>query len=660
MVTLASIKEQFDELGIEPSEEVANKCIEICLRHDIEDPVEFVEQWMAYSVSKLNGAEPTVEFLRDMESHEYSNRARKPAAPSVLNRIRYSEGLPTSPRSRTSDSGASKDGIGQAGSSAAGGLVIYNNAELDSVENDVLGSYGCITPKAKKAVSRLHAQTPDRNKAQFSPASYSPLSSSKRSEQDGPSRSGNVVYTFGSAHLLKQTNWSTASSASDDQSRRPLSIEVRLYKGNQLTAEDNPREEGSCYMSDECKYMYDSSYDRVLILGDRIYEGGKQICQRLAERRKQDAEQREASEEDAIPRDDREASLIEEVSIHHVDFPSTDRICVLGRIVIQPDKKDDYLAIVDFDELTLRYTKLDFSKMKSWSVFPGQTVVLEGVNPRGTVFEVHKIHFERKLQLPVAPVDLGRQLNIVIASAPFTEQEDLLYEKLSDLLAYCSNNNPDVLILTGPFGSASNALFSTIAEPFEAYFEKIMTNIMSSISASTEVLVVANHDDIMSMFVYPSFPYRINKFFKNLHFLPDPCVVSINGFEIAITTVDIIKDLSDAEAGENRAGDKVKRAFSYVFHHQTFYPLNPPPENVPLDVDLLNEFGNLPRVPNVMICPSDLKCFVRDVNGCVCINPGHLSDPGTGEGTFARVVVHPPEAETAAPFSYIACQVVKS
>ncbi|XP_055523124.1 DNA polymerase alpha subunit B [Wyeomyia smithii] len=655
MVTLKSIKEQFDELGIEPSEEVANKCIEICLRHDIEDPIEFVEQWMAYSVSKHNGAEPTVELLRDMESHEYSNRVRKAVAPSAVSRLRHGEGILTSPRA-TTDSGQNRDIVGPARSPIAGGLVIYNNAELDSVESDVLGSYGCITPKAKKVVSRLHAQTPDCNKAQFSPASYSPLSSSKRLEQDGPSRSGNVVYTFGSALLLKQTSWSTES----EEIRRLVAIEVRLYKGNQLTGQDNPTNEGPCFMSDECKYMYDSAYDRVLILGDRIYEGGKQICQRLAERRKQEAEQSEAVEAGAILRDDREASTIEEVAIHHVDFPSTDVISVLGRIVIQPDKKDDYLAIVDFDEMTLRYTKLDFSKMKSWTVFPGQTVILEGVNPRGTSFEVRKIHFERKLVLPIAPVQLGTKLNIVIASAPFTEKEDLLYEKLSDLLAYCSNNNPDVLILTGPFGSTSSPLFGTIAEPFEVYFEKIMTNIMSSVSASTEVLIVANHDDIMSMFVYPSFPYRINKFFKNLHFLPDPCVVSINGFEIGVTTVDVIKDLVDAEVGENRAGDRIKRAFNYMFHHQTFYPLNPPPENIPLDLDLLSEFGNLPKVPNMMICPGDLKCFVRDVNGCVCINPGHLSDPSSGEGTFARVVVHPPDAETAAPFSYIACQVVKS
>ncbi|XP_065072932.1 DNA polymerase alpha subunit B [Ochlerotatus camptorhynchus] len=649
MVSLESIREQFDELGIDPSDEVSNKCIEICTRYGIDDPIEFVETWMAYSVSKLSGAEPTVEYLRDMESHEFANKVRKAPAPppSAVSRVKHSAGF-SSPNP--------KDGSG--GSSAAG-LVIYNNMELDSIESDVLGSYGCITPKAKKPVSRLHGQTPDRSKAQFSPASYSPITSKKSQDQDGPNNSGNVVYTFGSGQLLKQISWSSAPS------RRPLAIEVPLFKGNNLTDGGAPAS-GTKFMSDECKYMYDSSYDRVLILGDRIYEGGKQICQRLAELRlqekltQQSQQPESAGSEEEIAKDYREACMVEEVAIHHVDYPSTDVISVMGRIVVHPERKDDRLAIVDFDEMTLRYTQLDFSKMKFWSVFPGETVVLEGVNPRGNAFEVRKIHHECKLELPQAPMQLGRELKMVIAAAPFTDKEDLLYEKLSDLLTYCSSNCPDVLILTGPFGDSSNHLFSTIAETFEEYFEKIIVNIMNSVSPSTEVLIVSNHEDIISMFVYPSFPYKINRYFKNLRFLPDPCVVSINGLQVGITTADVIKDLSDAEVSGAPMGDKVKRAFNYLFHHKTFYPLNPPSENVPLDVHLLNEFGNLPRVPNMMICPGDLKCYIRDVHGCVCINPGHLADQVSGEGTFARVVVHPPETETAAPMNYVVCQVVKS
>lgn len=672
MVTIQSIKEQFDEFGLEPSDEIVEKCIQICNRHGVVDPVEFVEQWFAYSCSKLGGAEPTLENLRDMESHEYANRSRKPAANPSLARVRHGEVAVVASSSGSGGSRASTSGLeagdlsgrsGGGGGGGSGGLVIYSNAEENEVENEVLGSYGCHTPKTKKRpVSRLLAQTPDKpNKAQFAPASYSPIAPSKKSaDEEQPSNSGNVVYTFGNAFLLKQTSWSSTATAG---ARPALSILAQMHqrsaKAATVTSDDLPK----C-MGDACKYMYDSNYDRVLILGDRIYEGGREICQRLAETRKQQRERENgaSAEEEAIPEDDREATLLEQVAIHHVDYPSTDVITVLGRIAVHPERQEGgRLAIVDYDEMTLRYTKLDFSKLKSWSVFPGETVVLEGVNPRGNLFEVRKVHYEVPLAPPPAPTTLGKPLHMVIGAAPFTDKDNLQYDKLSDLLAYCAENNPDVLILTGPFGSTSNdTLFLTIAESFEEYFEKIMANIVTSVPPTTEILIVSNHDDLQSSFVYPSFPYKISKFYKNLHFLPDPCVVSINGMHVAITTVDVVRDLSEAELSVAPSGDKIKRAFNYMFHHRSFYPLNPPPESVPLDVDLLHHFGTLPRVPNVMICPGDLKPYVRDVNGCVCVNPGHLTDYDSGEGTFVRVVVHPPEEPTAAPFSYVACQVVKS
>uniref|UniRef100_A0A182W367 DNA polymerase alpha subunit B N-terminal domain-containing protein n=1 Tax=Anopheles minimus TaxID=112268 RepID=A0A182W367_9DIPT len=127
MVSIETIREQFDELGIEPSDEVINKCIEICINNDITDPIEFVEQWMAYSVSKLSGAEPTVAYLNEMEAHEYASKAKKATKMSTIAAAVGNIGV--SPRM---DSKVSK-------------LTTYRN--VDSVEQDVLEMYGCITPK---------------------------------------------------------------------------------------------------------------------------------------------------------------------------------------------------------------------------------------------------------------------------------------------------------------------------------------------------------------------------------------------------------------------------------------------------------------------------------------------------------------------------------
>lgn len=83
----AELKQQFDDMGIEPSQDVVDKCkllicikymkfkvkllffiaVELCITYHIDDATEFVEQWMAFSVSNLHGDEPTIEHLNEFE-----------------------------------------------------------------------------------------------------------------------------------------------------------------------------------------------------------------------------------------------------------------------------------------------------------------------------------------------------------------------------------------------------------------------------------------------------------------------------------------------------------------------------------------------------------------------------------------------------------------
>ncbi|XP_035775815.1 DNA polymerase alpha subunit B-like [Anopheles albimanus] len=723
MVSIETIKEQFDELGIEPSDEVVDRCIEICLNNNIDDPVEFVEQWMAYSVSKLSGAEPTIAYLNEMEANEYTSKARKMGKASSM-----AGAGPNSLASPRLDSKVSK-------------LTTYRN--VDSVEQDVLQMYGCNTPKANKSVSRLqHSKnTPDSVRGSpFATVTYSPLSSKKESEPSATtgtgissSKSGQIVYTYGKAQLLKQINWlpSTETTGLDQEDPSAKESNGKHYRpaliGNRGL---NVGLQVSQFANETSKYMFDSSYDRVMILSDRIFENGSAICYRLAQELAAVSNAKAATavptastnrngidgETNAEIENNKGASIefdaeedggtapewFDGIKVHRVNYPSSEPIRVLGRVLIDAQTEtgatgaaagggkagaEGRLSIVDFDEQTIRQAWLDLSQLRGpWSLFPGQTVLLEGINPRGSHFTVQRIHHERMLNLPRAPYTLERPLTMVIASAPFTARDDLLYERLTELLHYCASDPPDVLLLCGPFADASCSLYSEVAETFEEYFEKIVGTIMGALGAArTEVFIVANHDEVTGSFVYPTPPYRVANFYKNLHFLPDPCLFSIEGLEIGVTTVDTVRHLLDAECCSVDAGDKIKRAMGYLFHQASFYPLNPPPEEIPLDVDMLNEFGRLTRVPNIMVCPSSMNRFVREINGCVCINPGFLDCHETdGSGSYARLVIYPPEQPAVAPASaandgdsnqqtttatvvvqpppasYIACQIVKS
>ncbi|XP_058118224.1 DNA polymerase alpha subunit B [Anopheles ziemanni] len=703
MVSIETIREQFDELGIEPSDEIINKSIEICINNDINDPVEFVEQWMAYSVSKLGGAEPTVAFLNEMEAHEYTSKSSRKAKVSSLAGVPL--GNVASPRLDTK----------------VAKITTYRN--VDSTEQDVLEMYGCITPKTKKSTSYLqqNKNTPEciRGGSAFTTVTYSPLSTSlKKVAPDAPSKSGQVVYTYGNAQLLKQINWLPSGASDDADAKTESEKRTKESAGN----ERHHRAGGVSvsfkaekFANDSSKYMFDSSYDRVMILSDRIYETGNAICRRLVE--ETDAKRENTTDADSAGlgassnsstsktveegdeengqvqvnhEDDTTSSWFDGVKVCHVDYPSSEPIRVLGRIVAdepaaggeapQKSTTNRLLSIVDFDENTLRWTRLDLSKIVTpgWSLFPGQTVLLEGINPRGTLFTVQRIHHERILTLPRTPIGLERPITMVIASAPFTDRDDLLYEKLSGLLQYCTSDPPDVLLLTGPFADASCSLYADVAEPFEEYFEKIIATIMGAVGGRTEVCIVANHDDLVGSFVYPTLPYKVGSFYKNLHLLPDPCVINVGeGLEVGVTTVDIIKQLMDAECTAAGGGsDKIKRAYNHLFHQATFYPLNPPPEDVPLDVDMLNEYGRLNRVPNIMVCPSALNRYVREINRCVCINPGFVDGHSIEGGSYARLIIHPPDTSSEPqdnkvstttssqhqplPTSYIGCQIIKT
>lgn len=137
------------------------------------------------------------------------------------------------------------------------------------------------------------------------------------------------------------------------------------------------------------------------------------------------------------------------------------------------------------------------------------------------------------------------------------------------------------------------------------------------------------------------------------------------------------------------SGDKIRRAFNYLLHQRSFYPLNPPPEDVSVDSELAKNHASLDFVPNIMILPSSMKCFIRvsclvvarahsyldgfksffkyfqffllqDLNSCLVINPGQLTVYGgeSTRGTFGRLVITPTH-DYKTLSNYLACQIIK-
>lgn len=60
--------------------------MEICQRHNVWEAEEFVATWMAYSVSKLKGADPTVAYLDKFERDEFRNKGKENCNSQMDNR----------------------------------------------------------------------------------------------------------------------------------------------------------------------------------------------------------------------------------------------------------------------------------------------------------------------------------------------------------------------------------------------------------------------------------------------------------------------------------------------------------------------------------------------------------------------------------------------
>lgn len=253
---------------------------------------------------------------------------------------------------------------------------------------------------------------------------------------------GKVIYTFGTSNLIKSIDWTN----------------------NQIQSIKFERLSDGFYADQH--YMYDNLLQKTSIAADRIFDVGEEICNKLIKDRPE----------------------VYDKELFHQAFkmedPSQSVITCVGRICSDNDCQLDLHStlLICADEITLQPYRLHFDRMKSFALFPGQTVMVQGVNPRADVFFADEIHNDRNLTY-ADPPKLKDNLNIIVASGPYTGQQDLNYDPLYELVAYCKQHKPDVLILIGPFLDADHpsVLDGSIKLPFEMHVDNLISGVVNSI-----------------------------------------------------------------------------------------------------------------------------------------------------------------------------------
>lgn len=125
--------------------------------------------------------------------------------------------------------------------------------------------------------------------------------------------------------------------------------------------------------------------------------------------------------------------------------------------------------------------ELDFRNLKQYSVFSGQIVAVEAINPVGDALYVKEIF--AKAYAPVASTPrIESRINIFVAAGPFTASNNMHYQPLWDLMEKVASEEPHVLILIGPFLEYTHSEIqdNLIKDTHQELFEKILTRVMES------------------------------------------------------------------------------------------------------------------------------------------------------------------------------------
>nr|CAG4646337.1 EOG090X07VJ [Macrothrix elegans] len=549
---------EFSDFGVTPAPNILEKCLDLMNKYGVSSET-FVNCWLGYSTTKLQGEGPTLDTLVNFDKE-------------VLSKEKSSKSIKKEP---TEDS-----------------PVIHNITTINQIAEDdeLLGGYGTPARKPSVGAKRSALEGTPQNK-RLAGLGQTPGTVNKFSTR---TNAGEVVVKY------PTNNTDVITWSRSDETWKP---NVRLY--------------GAATLTSESKYMFSRLRDKYEILEDQIDSFTKALAEKFS---------------------------IEEFSRNNK--VQSDTFHTIGRICCDATSG----ARLNASSLLLEGSKemssgqsvpLDVSHVKEYSFFPGQVVAVEGSNPTGKKIVVTAVSAP-----PIPPMvksDIGLQgpLNVIVACGPFTLIDDLEFTPLQELIEQINTILPHLVILMGPFLDAKNKkiesgeLDRTHQEEFDQFLEKLQGAIFNSV----QVVIVSSWRDVHHRTIYPTPPFSSKKKQPNFQFLPDPCILNVDGVLIALTSTDILFHLSKEEIAVVPTGsDRMGRLVSHLFSQQSFYPLSPPSEEMSIDLELAEEHGKLPFTPHVLITSSELRYFIKNVQGCVAVNTERIVKGYSG-GTYARMQI---------------------
>ncbi|XP_043219988.1 DNA polymerase alpha subunit B-like [Amphibalanus amphitrite] len=466
-------------------------------------------------------------------------------------------------------------------------------SDLSAGSSPLSGQTGKRPLSGSQATPKRAAGTGPSRSALFSPTSYSPSGTAPSERYESRTGRGDVISSWGP----ELQSWTAADTAVGDVNRL-----------------------GDVTLDKPYRYMFERLRERTDVLNAHILRLGELLQKRY--------------------------KLEELVQPHAI---SQEPVYAVGRIACDGHGRLNSKSILleggkgDYGEG--RHVELDVSQLQNAGLFTGQVVAVSGVNPTGRKFVASGIYTAVPPPAP-EPVKPKHELTLVTACGPFTTSEDLLYNPLRDLLEQVTRLRPHLLLLVGPFID-TKIIENELAETYHELWNRLLELIRVAVKGShTRVLLMPSTSDLHAEPVLPTPPFAAAA--GPFTMLPNPCCFSVDGLVVGATSTDVLMHLSqqDIKLPGGGPSDRLARLAGYLIDQQSFYPLYPAEESVGLDFQHWQRHCQLPVLPHVLVTPSDFKGFVKEVSGCLVVNPSRLSRGQVG-GSYARLRMPPSERDLA-------------
>jgi DNA polymerase alpha subunit B len=304
-----------------------------------------------------------------------------------------------------------------------------------------------------------------------------------------------------------------------------------------------------------------------------------------------------------------------------------------------------------------RRITLNVEKLRDFDFFPGKIVALKGANASGEFFQPTEVLDIPTLSLVTSSIEQidetndrlagpdgnSRSLVTIVASGPYTTDENLDFSPFNALLEAAESSQADSLILLGPFVDAEHPLIrtwnfdlprgypiepdrATLNDVFKAYISLPLIKLTKTLPSISIVLCPSVRDAISKHSAWPQARLIKRDFAlpRQVSVVTNPMKLSMNEVQFGMSSQDVLDQIRSSEvySGKFKQMNTLERLCRGVLDQRHFFPvfpaINPTRKEdgfsgagPSLDISYLKLGEMLGVLPDVMLTPSILPQFAK-------------------------------------------------